>query len=172
MAEIHSKRISVLFVCLGNICRSPMAEGALREAASKAGLDLEVDSAGTAAYHIGEGPDPRAVATARRHGVTISGVQGRQLADKDFDQFTHIYALDRANLAGIKARAPRHCEAEIGLLLDVLDHRKGESVPDPYYGDEDGFEECWQTICEAVDALVVSLARSTGRRELDGCEAA
>jgi protein-tyrosine phosphatase len=170
MGEKISNKISVLFVCLGNICRSPMAEGALREAARKAGLELEVDSVGTAGYHIGEPPDPRAVAVARDHGVSISGLIGRQLADADFDRFTHIFALDSANLAGIRARAPRHCEARIGLLLDVLDHRKGESVADPYYGDEQGFEDCWQTISEAVDALLASFAAGSSGLEPDLCK--
>lgn len=169
MHKNQTRKISVLFVCLGNICRSPMAEGALRAAAERSGLDLEVDSAGTAGYHIGEGPDPRAIATARRHGVSISGAIGRKLEDSDFDRFTHIFALDTANLAAIRSRAPRHGSASLELLLDVLDHRKGESVPDPYYGDEEGFEECWNTIAEAVEALVVSLAQSDTASELDRC---
>lgn len=146
--------LSVLFVCLGNICRSPMAQGALEAAAEKAGLPIRVDSVGTAAYHIGEPPDPRAIATAARHGVDISDLEGRQLAECDFELFTHIIALDTANLAGIKGRTPRHSKAEIGLLLDVFENRKGQSVPDPYYGGDDGFEECWQTINEAVEAFV------------------
>ena len=151
------QKTSVLFVCLGNICRSPMAQGALETAARKAGLNIRVDSVGTASYHVGESPDPRAIATAARHGVDISGYQGRQLCDRDFETFTHIFALDTANLAGIRGRAPRHSKAEIGLLLDVLADCQGESVPDPYYGDDDGFETCWATIMEAVDTLVTRL---------------
>ena len=145
---------SVLFVCLGNICRSPMAEGALRAAAVKAGIEVKVDSVGTANYHIGEGPDPRAIATAARHGIDIAGLLGRQLSEADFDRFTHIFAMDKANMAGIKARAPRHSTAQIALLLDILPGRKDEPVPDPYYGDDEDFLACWETINEAVAALV------------------
>lgn len=166
MAGNQNQDIAVLFVCLGNICRSPMAEGALREAARKAGLDIRVDSVGTADYHVGERPDPRAVAIAQSHGVDISGVIGRQLSDEDFDNFSHIYALDKANLAGINARRPRHGRAEIGLMLDVLDHRRGEAVPDPYYGNDEDFEKCWQTISEAVSALVPILAVQKDRANI------
>src|SRR6056297_910691 len=133
------RQISVLLVCLGNICRSPMAEGALREAAEKAGLEIRVDSAGTAAYHIGDPPDPRAVATAKAHGVNIASLRARQLSDADFETFTYIIALDRANMAGVKARAPRHGDFELSLLLDALEGHEGEPVPDPYYGDDEGF---------------------------------
>lgn len=157
MRSLSISKPAVLFVCLGNICRSPMAEGALREAARKAGLEIEVDSVGTAAYHIGEAPDPRAIATAMRHGIDISAALGRQLSERDFERFTHIFAMDKANMAGIKARAPRHSTAEIGLLLDLLDGRHGDAVPDPYYGGDDGFEACWQMIGEAVDVLVERL---------------
>lgn len=158
MSEI-SPKASVLFVCLGNICRSPMAEGALRAAAEKAGLDIEVDSAGTAAYHIGEPPDPRAIATARAHGIDISALRGRQLSDRDFDRFTHIIALDKANMAGIKAHAPRQGGFTLSMLLDMLEGHEGQPVPDPYYGDEAGFEECWQLISAAVDELLEELSK-------------
>ena len=149
--------LSVLFVCLGNICRSPMAEGAFRKAALDAGLDIVVDSAGTAGYHIGEPPDPRAIATAQSHGIDISDGRGRQLSEEDFDRFSHIFALDTANLAGIKARRPRHCRAEVGLLLDVFGDRKGESVADPYYGDESDFEACWDEVSRAASKLAQRL---------------
>lgn len=158
MIDRSEAKIAVLFVCLGNICRSPLAEGAFRAAAQKAGLAAKVASVGTAAYHIGENPDPRAIAVARAHGVSIGGAIGRQLSENDFTEFTHIFALDKANLAGIRARAPRHGTAKIALLLDAVEGRKGEAVPDPYYGDEAGFEECWQTVSEAVEVVVARLA--------------
>ena len=136
-----------------------MAEGALRAAADKAGLDITVDSVGTASYHVGEAPDPRAIATARRHGVDISGALGRQLSEADFARFTHIFAMDKANMAGIKARAPRNADATIALLLDLVEGREGEAVADPYYGDEYNFEQCWQTIQIGIDALIEELQR-------------
>ncbi len=153
-----SSKPTILFVCLGNICRSPMAEGMLREAAAKAGLDITVDSAGTADYHVNDPPDPRAIATARAHGVDISGARGRRLADEDFHAFTHIFALDKANMAGIKARAPRHATASLSLVLDAVAGSHGHGVDDPYYGDEAGFEECWQSLRGAIDAMVVEFA--------------
>lgn len=151
--------LSVLFVCLGNICRSPMAEGAFRKAAAEAGLNVQIDSAGTAGYHIGDPPDPRAVEIARRNGVDISNARGRQLNERDFEKFSHIFALDTANLAGIEARGPRHRNAEISLLLDVFDDRKGESIADPYYGDESDFEECWMQVSRAAQQLADKLKR-------------
>jgi len=158
MLQHKDAKISVLFVCLGNICRSPMAEGAFRKAAHNAGLAIHADSVGTASYHIGEAPDPRAVAEARRHGIDISDLTGRQLELEDFDRFTHIVALDTANLAGIKARAPRNARARVLLLMDAVEGREGEPVADPYYGDEAGFAATWQQIEMAVDALVQKFA--------------
>lgn len=151
---------AVLFVCLGNICRSPMAEGAFRHAAQQAGLDCIVDSAGTAAYHVGEAPDPRAIATAQAHGIDISGAVGRQLRVQDFHDFSHIFALDNANMQGIKACAPRHATAKIALLLDMVEGREGEAVPDPYYGSEEGFADCWDTISLAANVLVERLVNA------------
>lgn len=148
---------AVLFVCLGNICRSPMAEGAFREAAGRHGIECSIDSAGTAAYHIGNAPDPRAIAAAA-HGVMIGGQQARQIEAQDFHRFSHIIALDKANLAGITARRPRDGSAEVTLLLDWLDGHQGQGVPDPYYGDEAGFLAAWDLIARATDAVASRLA--------------
>ena len=136
-----------------------MAEGAFRKAAGEAGLDCHVDSVGTAAYHIGEAPDPRAIATARRHGVDIGGALGRQLDARDFDEFSHIFALDKANLAGIMGKAPRGARARIALLMDVVPGREGEVVTDPYYGDESDFERAWEQIELAARHLAERLKR-------------
>ncbi|MEM9310480.1 MAG: low molecular weight protein-tyrosine-phosphatase [Pseudomonadota bacterium] len=154
MVNAADQSLSVLFVCLGNICRSPMAEGAFRKAAEEAGLACDVASAGTAGYHIGEPPDPRAIATARANGVDIAEATGRQLQPEDYERFTHIFALDTANLAGITSRAPRRASARISLMMDALPGRKGETVKDPYYGDESDFAKAWDDIAKAVDVLV------------------
>lgn len=153
-----TNQTAVLFVCLGNICRSPMAEGAFREAMVRHGIDCLVDSAGTAAYHVGSPPDPRAIATARGHGIEIGGQRGRQIEHQDFYRFSHIIALDRANLEGIKARRPRQSTAEITLMLDWLDGHQGESVPDPYHGEDADFLAAWDLIERATDAIAGRLA--------------
>ncbi len=154
-------RIGVLFVCLGNICRSPMAEGAFRAAAQERGLACLVDSAGTASYHLGHPPDPRAIRIAGRHGIDIAGQSARQVERDDFFRFSHIVALDRANLEGLRAKAPRGGTAHLAMLLDAVDGRRGEPVADPYYGDEDSFEAAWQTIGIGVNAWVDRLLRET-----------
>ncbi|MEM6475230.1 MAG: low molecular weight protein-tyrosine-phosphatase [Pseudomonadota bacterium] len=153
---------AVLFVCLGNICRSPMAEGAFREAAESAGLSCTVDSAGTAAYHVGNAPDRRAIATARAHGVDIAHLAARQIAIEDFTAFTHIIALDNANLEGIKAHAPRNTTAQISMMMDAVEGRAGEQVKDPYYGDEEGFEVTWADVSVAAQAWVEKLLAESG----------
>jgi len=155
-------RPAILFACLGNICRSPLAEAAFRVRAAEAGLDVEVDSAGTGAWHVGEPPDRRAQATARRHGIDISHIRGRQVAPADFRRFTHIFALDRDNLAGLRRVAPDDATAQVGLLLDLVPGLEGQSVADPYYGEEAGFEETWAQVDSAAQALVARLARERG----------
>ena len=153
-----SSPAKVLFVCLGNICRSPMAEGAMRAAAEKAGLDIEVDSAGTADYHVGEPPDPRAIACAKGHGVDISALRGRQAQPEDFRRFTHIFALDHKNLANLERIRPADGTAQLALLLDRVPTREGQAVADPWYGDESSFEMTWRLVSEAADKLVAQLS--------------
>ncbi|MAX00974.1 MAG: phosphotyrosine protein phosphatase [Sphingomonas sp.] len=150
---------SILFVCLGNICRSPMAEGALRHRAKAAGLDIVIDSAGTGGWHVGEPPDARAQETALRHGVDISGLRGRQVSAADFSRFTHIFALDEDNLEGLRRIAPQHHEAHLGLLLDMVPRLEGRPVADPYYGGPEGFETTWEQVDAAAAALIDRLAR-------------
>ncbi|WP_394728388.1 low molecular weight protein-tyrosine-phosphatase [Altererythrobacter sp. GH1-8] len=150
---------SVLFVCLGNICRSPMAEGAFRLAAARAGLEVETDSCGTAAYHVGEPPDGRAIATAELHGVDISDLRGRQIEVSDFTRFTYIFAMDHDNLRNIRRIEPDNGTAKVSLLLDVVAGREGAAVADPYYGGEENFRDTWEDVTMAAEALVAELAR-------------
>lgn len=148
---------SILFVCLGNICRSPLAEGALRAEAQRLHLDLTVDSAGTGNWHAGEAPDARAVATARRHGVDISGLRARQVTRADFSRFTHVIALDHENLKDLRRLMPDNATAELSLLLDHVPGRAGQAVADPWFGDEAGFEVTWAEVTAAAKALVAKL---------------
>lgn len=152
-------RVGVLFVCLGNICRSPMAEGAFRAAAQARGLAVNVDSAGTASYHVGHQPDPRAIAMASLKGIDIAGQSARQVERDDFYRFSHIIALDRANLEGLRAKAPRDGTASLAMLMDAVEGRRGEPVPDPYYGDTAAFEQAWSLIDLGVQAWADRLLR-------------
>lgn len=153
------ERPAVLFVCLGNICRSPLAEAAFRQAAQTAGLDALADSAGTGDWHIGKPPDPRAQATARHHGIDIGHYRARQIEEADYTRFTHIFALDKQNLADIHARRPRHATARVALLLDMVEGREGQPVADPYFGDAEGFLTTWEDVTAAAEALVGRLRR-------------
>ncbi|NVK04987.1 MAG: low molecular weight phosphotyrosine protein phosphatase, partial [Flavobacteriia bacterium] len=138
----------------GNICRSPMAEGILRSKAE--GTTIEVDSAGTAAYHVDESPDPRAVLTARKHGVRIDQLRGRQFDVDDFDRFDRIYVMDSSNFKNVMRLArDEDDQAKVSLLLDEApDIPDGTEVPDPYYGGDQGFEDVYQMISSAADAIV------------------
>jgi protein-tyrosine phosphatase len=131
-----------------------MAEGAFRASAQRRGLDCLVDSAGTAAYHVGNPPDPRAIATAAANGIDIAGQRARQIDRDDFFRFTHIVALDRANLEGVRARAPRDATARLSLMMDAVDGRRGDGVADPYHGDAETFAATWEIISLGVDAWV------------------
>jgi protein-tyrosine phosphatase len=150
---------AVLFVCLGNICRSPLAEAAFRHAAQEIGLDVEIDSAGTAGWHIGKPPDPRAQAIALKHGIDISGYRGRQVSAADFIRFTHIVALDHDNLATLERMRPQDGIARLSLLLDHVDGRAGEAVADPYYGGDEGFAVTWAEVATGAAALAERIAK-------------
>ena len=151
-------RVAVLFVCLGNICRSPLAEAALRAEAAARGVAVDVDSAGTGGWHVGEPPDRRARAVARRHGVDIDAYRARRVTADDFRRFDHVVALDRANLADLSRLAPADATARLSLLLDHLPGRAGEDVADPYYGGPEGFEVTWNDVTAAARALLDGLA--------------
>jgi len=130
----------VLVVCLGNICRSPMGEAVLKDVARKRGLDILVDSCGTAGYHVGEEPDERTVAVCKKHDVPIDS-QARQIATSDFTRFTHILAADENNLRNLENIKPSNATAEVRLWGSYLD---GKPIPDPYYGGMNGFEKVFQ----------------------------
>ncbi len=148
---------SVLFVCLGNICRSPLAEAALRKAAAGAGLEIDIDSAGTADYHVGKAPDPRSVAEAAAFGVDISHLRARQVMADDFRRFDHIYALDHSNLRDLQRIAPDDATARLSLVLDVVPGREGAPVADPYYGGEEDFRATREDVYAAAHAIVAAL---------------
>lgn len=154
-------RPAVLFVCLGNICRSPLAEAAFRAAAHAAAIDVVTDSAGTGDWHVGRPPDPRAQAEALRHGIDISRYRARQVSPADFTAFTHIFALDHRNLADLRHIAPAAHDANVSLLLDIIPGLAGESVADPYYGGSEGFAETWRQVSEAARVLVTLLRQGT-----------
>ena len=149
---------SVLFVCLGNICRSPMAEGAFRQLAQAARIPVECDSAGTGNWHVGEAPDLRAQAAVARNGGDISGARARQVRLQDFYDFTHIIALDSTNLRDLKRLRPSDATADLSLLLDHVPGRAGQAVADPYYGDAAGFDVTWQDVAAGAKALLAKLA--------------
>ena len=153
---------SVLFVCLGNICRSPLAEAAFRRAAEAAGLDVHVDSAGTADYHVGQPPDPRSVDQARKRGIDISHYRGRQLAEEDFHRFDFILGMDRSNMQDIAARDPGDGKARTAMLLDLVPGQEGREVGDPYYGGADGFKVTWSEVDAGAQALVAVLVAENG----------
>lgn len=148
---------SVLFVCLGNICRSPLAEAAFRREAARRGLSVKVDSAGTGTWNLGKAPDARAQAMAALEGVDVSHRRARQVTASDFARFTHIVALDAQNLSDLEAIRPATSEAELSLLLDHVAGRVGEAVADPYYGDADGFDATWRDVEAGARGLVARL---------------
>jgi protein-tyrosine phosphatase len=151
-------RASVLFVCLGNICRSPLAEAALRREAEKLGMELDVDSAGTGDWHVGRPPDVRAQAVALKNGIDIGQLRGRQISEEDFHRFDHIVALDPENLRDLKRLRPSGARAKLSLLLDHVEGRRGEAVADPYYGDETHFDVAWRDIEMGAAALARKIA--------------
>jgi protein-tyrosine phosphatase len=155
--------VRVLFVCMGNICRSPLAEGAFRAEAARLGLDAEADSAGTGGWHAGEPPDARAVAAARRGGVDIGGQRARRVTAKDFEAFDHIVALDTENLTDLMVLRPAGSRARLSLLLDHVPGRAGEGVADPYHGGDSHFDTAWRDAGEGARGLARALAEESGR---------
>ena len=154
--------MKVLFVCLGNICRSPTAEAVMRALALEAPeLRLEVDSAGTAGYHIGEAPDPRMQAAAARRGYQLQALRARIVEPGDFERFDLILAMDRENLAVLHRRAPEPLRERVRLFLEFAPHGAPQEVPDPYYGGPNGFEEVLDLVESAARGLLSYLRQRT-----------
>lgn len=152
------KPTRILMVCLGNICRSPLAQGILRDKINKEGVNAEVDSAGTSAYHLDEAPDPRSISTGRKNGINISDLRGRQFTSDDFDHFDKIYVMDLSNKENVLKLA-RHPEDEqkVELLLNETEPESDAEVPDPYFGGERGFDAVYEMIDRATDTILQKL---------------
>jgi protein-tyrosine phosphatase len=154
-------QMRILFVCMGNICRSPTAEGVFRHALAKRTneFSIEVDSAGTHDYHVGSPPDRRAIAAAARRGIDLSTLRARSIEDHDFERFDLILAMDRENFALLRSRAPREYHSRIRLIMDYAPDSHAREVPDPYYGGAKGFEEVLDLLEQASAGLLAELAR-------------
>lgn len=152
--------VAVLFVCMGNICRSPMAEGAFRAALNAADLDehIEVDSAGTIGYHAGSKPDPRAQTAARDQGINITQQRSRKVATADFETFDYIMAMDRENLSDLMAMCPEEHQHRISLFLPFAPHLQYDEMPDPYYGHDDQFAVCFKAATDAAEGLLAHIS--------------
>jgi protein-tyrosine phosphatase len=148
---------SILFVCMGNICRSPLAEGIVRAQAAALGIELGVDSAGTHAYHVGEPPDPRARAVARARGTPIDDLRARQVCRDDFHRFGLILAADRQNLAALERLRPPDATAELALLPGWCGDDDCDEVPDPYYDGEPAFTEVYLLLSRLGERLLSRL---------------
>lgn len=166
MYLIKMNKTAILMVCMGNICRSPMAEGMLRRAAAESGLidRLHIDSAGTHAYHVGESPDRRAQQAAGRRGADISRQRGRKVADSDFSEFDYILVMDGHNYQTLIERAPREHHGKIRKLLSFSKKYPNLDVPDPYYGGPQGFESNLDMIEDAIKHLLAEIERNAPPR--------
>ena len=157
--------IRVLFVCMGNICRSPTAEGVFRRLLLEHGLGEQVDvaSAGTHAYHVGQAPDHRAQRAAASRGYDLSAIRARKIAPKDFDYFDFVLAMDRDNLESLRSLCPVQHHPRLGLLMDYAEHFDDDEVPDPYYGQGQGFDLVLDMVEDATKGLLEAVKeRSRG----------
>ena len=150
------EKIRVLFVCMGNICRSPTAEGVFRKLVNEEGMAnvIEIDSAGTHAYHVGHEPDRRAQLAAQQRGIDLSDLRARQVMLIDFESFDYILAMDASNYEILLAQSPAHAKSKINLFMSFAPSRKEQEVPDPYYGGQRGFEIVFDMIEDASSGLL------------------
>jgi protein-tyrosine phosphatase len=148
--------VKVLFVCMGNICRSPSAEGVFQHLVNERGLgnQFDLDSCGTISTHTGEAPDARAQATARGRGIDISGLRARQYSDDDFAEFDYIIAMDHANVSDLQSSCPPEYLGKISLFCQYAKNHDEDEVPDPYYGGAQGFEKVYDLILDASHGLL------------------
>ena len=154
----------VLFICMGNICRSPMAEGVFKAMVKQAGLEdvVKVDSAGTHAFHIGESPDKRAIAAAAKRGYDVSEQRARRIRDRDFEDYDYILAMDWENLALLQQQAPKSAQHKLQLFMRFATEHESATIPDPYYGGPQGFETALDYIVDASTGLMeVARRRAT-----------
>jgi protein-tyrosine phosphatase len=151
--------VRVLFVCMGNICRSPTAEGVFRTHVERAGLakQVQIDSAGTHGYHVGAPPDPRAQKAAKQRGYDLSGLRARRVAETDFRRYDYILAMDRDNLAALREVCPREDHHRLRLFLEYARSFEVAEVPDPYYGGPEGFERVLDLIEDAASGLMAEI---------------
>lgn len=155
----YERIMRVLFVCMGNICRSPTAEGVFRRvlAAQAPDLRIEIDSAGTHDYHVGSPPDHRTIAAAKRRGIDLSHLRARRVAAEDFESYDLILAMDEENLGELRRRAPATHHDRIRLMMEFAPNAPSRHVPDPYYGGPQGFEEVLDLLEEAAQGLLAEL---------------
>ncbi|KIX67207.1 low molecular weight protein-tyrosine-phosphatase [Burkholderia pseudomallei] len=158
------KSVAICFVCLGNICRSPTAEGVMRHQVAAAGLDgaIEIDSAGTGDWHVGEAPDARAQQAARARGYDLSALRARQIGDADFERFDLVLAMDGANLAALRKRCPPQYRGKVRLLMEFSGDGSAGDIADPYFGGARGFEQVLDQ-CEAACRGLLDSLRETAR---------
>lgn len=158
------KKISVLFCCMGNICRSPTAEAVFRAKVQEAGLEqfILIDSVGTHDYHIGSPPDQRTQRAASQRGYDMSMLRGRQVEVADFTRFDYVLAMDNANMDILQRLCPKEQRDRLGLFLAYAQHHKQREVPDPYYGGEDGFERVLDMVEDAAEGLLLHLRGKAG----------
>lgn len=148
--------VKVLFVCMGNICRSPTAHGVFREQVKRAGLSkqIEIDSAGTGPWHVGKAPDSRAKSVAKGRGIKLDDLKARQVCNNDYQYYDYILAMDKSNLSDLKAQAAENVHDKIHLFLDYHPDLSKEEVPDPYYGGQAGFEHVFDLVEAAGEKLL------------------
>ncbi|AGA89382.1 protein-tyrosine-phosphatase [Thioflavicoccus mobilis 8321] len=156
-----SQRIKVLFVCMGNICRSPTAQGVFGKVVREAGFAerILIDSAGTHAYHVGEPPDPRAQKTARARGIDLGDLRARRALAEDFRAFDYVLAMDQDNYAHLARICPRGMEGKLRLFMEFAPELRIREVPDPYYGGGDGFERVFDMVEAAAEGLLAEIRR-------------